>query len=319
MKSIKIKFCDFSKDFNSYDNDITNILKEKYDVVISDNPDYVFYSTFGFEHMKYDCVRIYYTGECIVPDFNICDYAIGFDYLNYGDRYVRVPLYKLFHYRKELIRALHDRDCTEKTEFCSFVCSNDNGMKERKEIWELLNKYKKVSSGGRFLNNVGGPVKDKHKFQSKHKFSIAFENCVQIGYTTEKIVESFAAGTIPIYYGNPEISKEFNTNAFVNCHDYSSLEAVVDRIIEIDNNDELFYKILNSPITDKDLEELDSLRLFLFNIFDQEYQKCKRRPSNTYTREKESLEKTMAFYYKHLFFYIKRTKGFFRRLKNKSL
>lgn len=319
MKSIKIKFCDFYKDFNSNDNDITNILKEKYDVVISDDPDYVFYSTFGFEHLKYDCVRVFFTGECVVPNFNICDYAIGFDYLLFGDRYVRIPLYKLFQYRRELKRALHDRDKSEKTSFCSFVCSNDNGMKERKYMLDLLNQYKAVSSGGRYMNNVGGPVKDKHVFQSRHKFSIAFENCVQVGYTTEKIVESFAAGTIPIYYGNPEIGKEFNTKAFINCHDYSSLEDVVKRIIEIDNNDELYYQILKEPISINNLEELDGLREFLYNIFDQDYSNCRRRPSNAYTREREELEKAMAIYYRYFYLYKKRTKGFFRRIKRKSL
>lgn len=70
-------------------------------------------------------------------------------------------------------------------------------------MFEALKKYKKVNSGGRYLNNIGRAVVDKIQFESRHKFSICFENSSYPGYTTEKIIEAFAAKTIPIYWGNP--------------------------------------------------------------------------------------------------------------------
>lgn len=75
-KKIKIKFVDFWNDFDIYDNDFYKILFEKYDVEISNQPEYIFYSCFGFKNLDYNCIKIYYTGENIVPDFNNCDYAI---------------------------------------------------------------------------------------------------------------------------------------------------------------------------------------------------------------------------------------------------
>ena len=90
---------------------------------------------------------------------------------------------------------------SSKTEFCSFVVSNNNASPERDIIFDKLSEYKKVSSGGRYRNHVGGPVSDKLEFQRKHKFAIAFENCSQPGYSTEKILEAFAARTVPIYWG----------------------------------------------------------------------------------------------------------------------
>lgn len=319
MKTIKIKFCDFSKDLNPEDNDFVNILREKYNVELSDSPDYVFYSMFGYDHLKYNCVRIFFTGECIVPDFNICDYAIGFDYLDFGDRYLRWPLYKLFQYRKSLITAVRNRNTDAKKGFCGFVVSNDNGMKERSKIFEMLCQYKKVASGGRYCNNVGGPVKDKHEFLSNYKFSIAFENCCQTGYTTEKIVEAFAAGNIPIYFGNKLIAEEFNDKAFINCHDYSDLQKVYERVVEIEQNEELYLKILSEPIADKDLLDQTDLRYFLFTIFDQAIDQAKRRPNNTYTREHEEKYKFIASADKMYFLQKKRIKGLLRRIKNRSL
>lgn len=110
MKHIKIKFVDVWGGFGkgNQPNDFLNILKQKYDVEISDNPDYIFYSGFGYDHLKYDCVRIFFTGECITPNFNECDYAIAFDRLQFSDRYLRVPLYNIFQYKPEYDALMND-------------------------------------------------------------------------------------------------------------------------------------------------------------------------------------------------------------------
>lgn len=281
MRKIKINFCDFSKGFNREENDFIDILSERYEVEISDNPDYLFYSVFGKEHTKFQCVKIFYTGECITPDFNEADYAIGFDHITFEDRYLRMPLYRLFQYRRDLDLAYKQRQADNRSGFCSFVCSNDRGMPERVQMLDLLNRYKQVSSGGRYKNNVGGPVADKHEFVSGYKFNIAFENCVGNGYTTEKIVQAFAAGAIPIYYGNPKIAQEFNPDAFINCHEYKSLEAAVDAVIRIDSDDALYGKMRCAPISFSDYRGQNDLKEFLFHIFDQQLAEARRVPRNS--------------------------------------
>lgn len=292
MGKIKINFVDFWPGFDKVDNDFYRILNERYEVEISNNPDYIFYSVFGFEHTRYNCIRIFYTGECIAPDFNICDYAIGFDKIIFEDRYIRVPLYRLFHYKADFEKALNkhlicNEEIKNKKAFCNFVYSNCSAQKQREDFFNLLNSYKRVDSGGRYLNNIGGPIADKYEFQKQYKFSIAFENCCYKGYTTEKLVQAFAAQTVPIYFGNPDISTEFNSQAFINVHDFSSMEEVIKKIEEIDSNDELFYKMLRAPIGSS-IDESD-LKDFLFNIVSQPYNKACRRPTNATVgvREKE--------------------------------
>ena len=168
----------------------------------------------------------------------------------------------------------------KKTEFCSFVYSNSKACTKRREFFELLSEYKKVNSGGRYLNNIGGPVEDKMEFQLKHKFVIAFENSQYPGYTTEKIMEAFAAKTIPIYWGDPVIARTFNNKAFVNCNDYSNFEQVVERVKEIDQNDELYQSMMREPAfssdysVEKAYEQWDH---FLDRIFEQPIELCKRR------------------------------------------
>lgn len=309
MRTIKIKFCDFWNGFNPDENIFINILKRKYDVKLSDEPDYIFYSVFGYEHLKYQGIRIFYSGENIVPDFNICDYGISFNYINFDDRYLRFPLYFLYEEDIENVkkRGTIEGDHCTKDKFCNFIYSNGDAADERDAIFKAISTYKKVDSGGKHLNNLGFRIADKYEFQKRYKFSIAFENSSSRGYVTEKILQAFAAGTIPIYWGDKMIASEFNPEAFINCHDYPDFAHVLQRIIEIDNNDALFFEILNKPVfVDSNCvnESYNKLENFLFNIFEQEKSAVYRR--NRFYRGK-MYEKNMNVIYK-----VQKIKSFFR-------
>lgn len=169
MKKIKINFEDFYPGFKKDDNLIISILRKKYDIEISENPDYLFFGCFGYNFLKYKCIRIFYTGEDVSPDFNFCDYAIAFDDINFGDRYRRFPLcvscenYPLALQKHNFTQA----ELNKKQRFCNFVYSNSNANPKREQFFKQLSEYKKVDSGGRYLNNIDGPVADKHEFQKK--------------------------------------------------------------------------------------------------------------------------------------------------------
>lgn len=250
-KILKVKFVDST--YDSIRSMTLPILKKNFDIVQEcDEPDFIFYSVFGHEHLKYNCVRIFWTGENIQPDFNVCDYAIGFSHMQYEDRYCRIPLY--YFYTQDYQRAvkkhlLTSEEISVKKRFCNFVYSNGNADSEREHFFDLLSQYKKVDSGGKFRNNMDGKlVEDKYEFQKQYKFSIAFENSSTSGYTTEKILQAFAAGTIPIYWGNPKIAEDFNAKAFINCHDYGSYDEIINKIKEIDLNDNLYKQYILEPI-----------------------------------------------------------------------
>ena len=286
MKTIKLKFVDMMSGFVPDNNFFYNFLSQFYRIELSETPDYLFYSVFGSEHLKYNCIKIFYTGENQSPDFNLCDYAIAFDHLQYGDRYIRFPIY----YNNEVIFAkmltkteFSDSDLANKTEFCSFVYSNNHASPERQIIFNKLSAYKKVVSGGRFMNNIGGAVKDKIEFQEHSKFCIAFENASMPGYTTEKLVHAFASRTVPIYWGDPAVNQYFNAESFINCHDYNSFDEVVERVKFLDNNDAEYLKMLRTPAlknrNDRD-EKVEEFRAFFENIFEQPLDKAQR-----YSRE----------------------------------
>ena len=96
-KTIRIYFVDFWNGFDPTENFFLKRLKLYYIVILDPNPDYLFYSHNGSENLKYaGCVKIYFSGENDVPDFNLCDYAIAFHHITFEDRYFRFPLYTLY-------------------------------------------------------------------------------------------------------------------------------------------------------------------------------------------------------------------------------
>ncbi len=265
MKEIKVKFCDGLE--GKYFKDI---LSKYYVVVESGKPDFIFYNCHGFENRAYmDCTRIFVTNECRIPDFNDCDYAIAHTYLDFGDRYLRMPYYywymKLFEERAE---ALPD---FAKRKFCNFVYTNfagGAGALLRQEFCKAMMKREHVDCAGAVLKNMENAIEPrggnweagKIDFLQKYKFTISFENVGSCGYTTEKLIHPFMARSVPIYWGNPRAVEEFNPKAFVNCHDYNNdFDAIIERVMQLHNDDEQYMAMLNeSPINKDAFKELPS-------------------------------------------------------------
>src|SRR5438046_2964543 len=147
-----------------------------------------------------------------------------------------------------------DKILAAKTHFCSFIASNTRHprtTRKRNDFFRRLSRYKKVDAGGRAFNNMGyrvpGGPWGKIEFLKRYKFNIAFENASLPGYTTEKIVEPMAARCLPIYWGNPLIHREFNPKSFLNYFDFRDEAALIERIIELDQNDALYRQQIVEP------------------------------------------------------------------------
>lgn len=272
----KIDFCDFWDSFDKEDNYFINTLRNIYGnekVVISKQPDFLFFSCFGFKNLRYDCVKIFFTGENLAPDFNICDYAIGMHEIQFEDRYFRLPFFMLYPEMCQKAIFRNRKDDYVNRKFCCYVISNTLGASQRNEMINLLASYKKIDSGGKLNNNVGGPVKDKLKFISDYKFSMCFENSSSVGYTTEKIVEGFAGGGIPIYWGNPNATKEFNPDAFVNCNDFDNLSQALDYIKYLDTDDAAYARMVHAPIFAEGQDDFSKIQYrleeYLIHILDK--------------------------------------------------
>lgn len=249
-RTIKIAFADFWHPNTDaavrQDNPIFRILARHFDLRLSKHPDFLIYSCFGTRHLRYDCTRIFYTGENRRPDFDACDYAFSFDY-PVTERNYRLPLYRFWDRYEELRDRPRPIPDPAERKFCNFLYSNRKA-KQRIEFFRLLSQYRQVDSGGRILNNLGVRVGDKLAFLGRYKFTIAFENSSHPGYTSEKLFEALAAGTVPIYWGNPLAGKDFNPASFINCHEFRNFAEVVEEVRGLDQDDDAFLARLSEPI-----------------------------------------------------------------------
>lgn len=294
-KNIRVGFTGWWDSFDYTKNLMFDLLSRHYDVVVCDamQADYVLCSLYAHELVDVPGIRIFYTAEAVVPDFNLYDYCIGFDNLTFGDRYLRIPNYIMnLKYKPDLDAVLSRASAVEPAiseSFCCWVCSNSQGDTMRDRVFDLVSTYKRVDSGGLYRNNIGqqGRLPDKRAFLRQYKFSLALENTTYRNYCTEKIVEAFSCGTVPIYWGDPAVTEVFNPNAFINLMEFSTIEEGLQRIIDIDNDDSLYLKMRREPAL-RDSKYFDrttrALESFLLSIIEQPFDSAFRRPDNQNTR-----------------------------------
>lgn len=296
MKTVKINYASIDGNFNKEQNLIYDLLKiNGYDVQISDEPDYIICDALGadrFEYCKYPQVRIMYSGENYIPDFNLIDYAICPYPIQFGDRNFQLPPCVWPRDRwlsvasKSMGREFNVDFVKDKPLFANFIASHESEFNIRGDFFKKLNEYKRVESAGTYLNNMpNGSAVDwldgsKTELQRKCKFTLCFESTNHYGFVTEKIMDAFYSDTIPVYYGSPTVADIFNPKAFINVADYPSFDEAIEKIKELDQNDEKYLEMLNQPILIDPMypERLErELGRFVCHIFDQPVEQAYRR------------------------------------------
>jgi GR25 family glycosyltransferase involved in LPS biosynthesis len=153
--------------------------------------------------------------------------------------------------------------------FCAYMYSYD--LEYRVELYNFISKYKIVDALGKSCSNI---INDDRKLYnenltyndsavkkySNYKFVLALENGISDGYITEKIINPIIANSIPIYAGPKDAFDIINKKRVIYIYDFEDYDQLLNYIIEVDNNDELYNsivseKIFNSKITWNNFEE----------------------------------------------------------------
>lgn len=114
-------------------------------------------------------------------------------------------------------------------------------------LWRIPPRYRKQLA--LILKDGVVAVDNKIETISKYKFNLCFENVRYPGYVTEKIFDAMMAGTIPVYYGAPDIADFVPPQAFIDASKFSSLE-------------DLHYSMANLSL-DAAMEMLNAAHVFL--------------------------------------------------------
>ena len=255
-KTIRIGYTDMSDEKGQfYFNYVKNMLNETYEFVFEQtNPDYLLFSFYGCTHNdpKYkQAIKIAIYEEGFIPSFNEEDYIFGLAHIFYLDRYFRkatlIEFLQKYNLKNKDFREARQKALNgpKREKFCGAVLNNETSLNHfREKFVKELSKYKIVDSGGEIDNNLGYNVTDKIKFFSSYKFSIAFEKNTADGYATDHILNSFLAGTVPIYYGDYLIDEYINPDTYILVRNDIDLQDKIDFIKQVDKDDRLYRQFL---------------------------------------------------------------------------
>ncbi len=87
----------------------------------------------------------------------------------------------------------------------------------------------------------------KVEFFSRYKFTLAIENAIWPGYTTEKLVDPMFAHSIPIYVGDPQASVSFDPSSYIDFARFETMKQMLEFVREVDNDRTLYLKLLAAP------------------------------------------------------------------------
>ena len=111
-----------------------------------------------------------------------------------------------------------------KTKMTSMISSNKNMLPGH---LYRLSWIRRLSGSGIHLYGSGfNRIENKEQGIKDYRFSIAMENDNYPSIFTEKITDCFALGTVPVFWGTPDIGEYFNENGIIlltEDFDYKSL------------------------------------------------------------------------------------------------
>ena len=142
--------------------------------------------------------------------------------LSLGDKYKWCPAQGFW---------IKDPKVCEKSKMISMIASNKNMCEGHRLRLEWVDRIgDQVDLYGRGFNEIA----DKEEGLCDYMFSIAIENGQYETYFTEKLLDCFATGTIPVYLGAPDIGEHFNK------------DGIIDLTEEFDISDEIYYNKMDA-------------------------------------------------------------------------
>jgi hypothetical protein len=220
------------------------------DVFISSEP---WDTSFVAARLLIDCKL---SRSLLPPSTSMDILYIPFYSLSFSQRFLHSPF--------DLLKSSSSTTTSySKRKFCAFLAKNC--MLERLELMRLLNRIDKVDALGSCgsdkatknspettkLSVLGFETVDNFSYLDRavqayqeYKFVICVENSRIVGYVTEKIVNAFLAGSIPIYIGAPDIETHFNPKSFINCNRIDMSECV--KLVRKVHENETLYNEMRS-------------------------------------------------------------------------
>jgi len=138
-----------------------------------------------------------------------------------------------------------------KTSNLSIIASDKNYAPGHKLRHEVVRKF------GNYIDGLFGrgyqPIQYKLDGHRNYRFSLAIMNMRLDDYFTDIILDCFAAGTVPIWWGTPNINKYFNSDGIIQFETLEELENILSSL-----NEDLYQSML--PAIEDNIQRVEQYR-----------------------------------------------------------
>lgn len=152
-------------------------------------------------------------------------------------------------------------DIHDKSKDVSCISSNKNVLEGHRKRLEFVNHIRDTHNNvhlfGAGFNQIAGKI-DALK---DYRFSVAIENAYIPNWATEKLSDCFLTGTVPIYYGCPNVGDYFNTDGILTFTTKEELDSIINRI---NNNSVGLYESMRDAIQ----ENFETAKKYSLNMDD---------------------------------------------------
>lgn len=152
---------------------------------------------------------------------------------------------KIFTYSRELL------DISPKFEYvpygASWIHESERKIYPKTKLISIISSFKKITLSHNLRHKViekiknidvygNGyyPIDNKLYGLKDYMFSIAIENQKIDYFFSEKILDCFMTGTIPIYFGCPSIHRFFNNDGILSFNTIPELEKILSEVVNAD-------------------------------------------------------------------------------------
>jgi Glycosyltransferase family 10 (fucosyltransferase) C-term len=134
----------------------------------------------------------------------------------------------------------------------SFLARNCNSVSGREMLLRELIRHAsstedfRIESLSACMRNAlppqGVDLKNKTEVLKSYLFHFSFENQKTPDYITEKLWGALESGTLPVYFGAPNIREHVPPRSIILVDDFPSTKDLVSYLIQVSNNKKLYYK-----------------------------------------------------------------------------
>ncbi len=139
---------------------------------------------------------------------------------------------------------------TEKVPVACFQSNTSHTSYDRDGYLEELMRHVAIDCYGRAFRNRSLPEdrgrSSKLATCARYKFTIAFENSVDEDYVSEKFFDPLVAGSVPVYFGAPNIGRFAPANGcYINAADFADPVVLGTHLLALDADDVAYQTFLD--------------------------------------------------------------------------